>query len=109
MIYRGLVPLLAERLQKEHEEEKGHTTTVEVIEKKRILPSMGDRMDIGEVNIEIADDEIEWFCPGCHRTSQELSATNRTQIVTNPSTRYSPTVVCRGWYLSVVVLKRSES
>lgn len=71
---------LAEKLRKEHEEETGHTTTVEVVEEKRILPSQTDRMDIGETMLEIAEersDRIEWICPECERTGEELNTTNR--------------------------------
>lgn len=67
---------LAEKLRKEHEE-AGHTTTVEVVEEKRILPSQGDRMDIGERVIEIADAEIDWICPECHRSGEDLGTTRR--------------------------------
>jgi len=71
---------LAEKLRKEHEEEAGHTTTVRVIEEQRILPSQADRMEIGESMLEIAEersDRIEWICPECQRTGEELNSTKR--------------------------------
>jgi hypothetical protein len=70
---------LAEEFRKEHEAETGHTTTVEVIEEKRILPSQADRMAIGETTIEIADSEIDWICPECGRSGEELGTTRRCQ------------------------------
>ena len=71
---------LAEKLRKEHEAETGHSTTVRVIEEQRILPSQGDRMEIGESMLEIAEerhDRIEWICPECERTGEELNSTKR--------------------------------
>ncbi|EMA01832.1 hypothetical protein C437_15471 [Haloarcula vallismortis ATCC 29715] len=71
---------LAEKLRKEHEEETGHTTTVRVVEEQRILPSNGDRMEIGESMLEIAEERserIEWICPECQRTGEELNTTKR--------------------------------
>lgn len=68
---------LAEKLRKEHEEETGHTTTVEVVEEKRILPSQADRMDLGDHVIEMADGEVDWICPECRRSGEDLGTTNR--------------------------------
>jgi len=68
---------LAEKFRKEHEEETGHMTTVEVVEEKRILPSQADRMDLGERIIEMADAEVDWICPECHRSGEDLGTTNR--------------------------------
>jgi len=71
---------LAEQLRKEHENETGHTTTVRVIEEHRILPSQRDRIEIGESMLEIAEersDRIEWICPECQRTGEELDTTKR--------------------------------
>ena len=68
---------LAEKFRKEHEEETGHTTTVEVVDEKRILPSQADRMDLGEHVIEIADAEVDWICPECSRSGEDLGTTRR--------------------------------
>lgn len=68
---------LVERFRKEHEEETGHTTTVQVVEEQRILPSLGDRMTIGEATLDLADGEIDWICPECHRSGEELETTKR--------------------------------
>lgn len=68
---------LAEEFRKEHEEKTGHTTTVEVVEEKRILPSQADRMDLGEHVIEMADDEVDWICPECHLSGEDLGTTKR--------------------------------
>jgi len=71
---------LAESLRKDHEEESGHTTTVRVVEEERIIPSQRDRMEIGESMLAIAEERserIEWICPECHRTGEELNATKR--------------------------------
>lgn len=68
---------LVERFRKEHEVETGHTTTVHVVREERIIPSMGDRMSLGEYVIESADDEIMWICPECGRSGKEMNATKR--------------------------------
>jgi Zn finger protein HypA/HybF involved in hydrogenase expression len=68
---------LAEKFRKEHEAETGHTTTVEVIEEQRILPSQADRMAVGEATIDIADSEIDWICPECGCSGEELGTTKR--------------------------------
>jgi hypothetical protein len=71
---------LAERLREEHEEESGHTTTVEVVEESRILPSQVDRMEIGESMLDLAEtrsNRIEWICPECQRTGEQLDTNKR--------------------------------
>jgi len=71
---------LAEEFRKEHEEETGHTTTVCVINEQRILPSQDDRIEVGESMLKIAEersDRIEWICPECERSGEELNASKR--------------------------------
>ena len=68
---------LVEELRKDHEADTGHTTTVEVYRERRIIPSTRDRVDLGEYLIETADAEIEWICPECERSGEELNTTKR--------------------------------
>lgn len=71
---------LVEQLRKEHEEETEHTTTVEAIREERIVPSSMDRHELGEAMLELAErnhDRIEWICPGCEQSDEELNASKR--------------------------------
>jgi len=68
---------IAEKLRKDHEEETGHTTTVEVIREQRIVASQTDRLNLGEYVVEMADGEIEWICPKCKQRSADLGTTKR--------------------------------
>jgi len=71
---------LVERFRKEHEDETGHTTTVEAHREERILPSSTDRHKIGEAMLELAEqnhDRIDWICPECGKTGGELNTSKR--------------------------------
>lgn len=68
---------IIERLRLEHEEETGHTVTVETVEQKTIL---AERMSMMDTTLELADRAgvgIEWVCPECERTAEELDAGRR--------------------------------
>ena len=92
---------LAERFRKEHEEETGHTTTVEVVHEERILPTMKDRMAVGEAMLDLAEGErIECLCPECLRTGEELETTNRCPDCGEPLREVLPdggTDGCERW------------
>lgn len=69
---------LVERLRLDHEDDTGHQTTIEVVQQRTILAGKLDSMDLGEYLIDnIADSEIEWLCPDCEQTADELNASKR--------------------------------
>lgn len=69
---------IVERLRLDHEEETGHTVTVETLRQRTIVAKKSDEWSLGEWTIDnVADDVIEWICPDCEKTSEELEATKR--------------------------------
>lgn len=68
---------IIERMRLEHEEETGHTVTVEAIEQKTILADSYDMMDATLRLAEEGNDEILWICPECEKTGEELETTKR--------------------------------
>lgn len=66
-----------ETMRLEHEAETGHTVTVDAVEQKTILT---DRYAMTDATLTLAakqDIEIQWLCPECERTGEELGATKR--------------------------------
>ncbi|UXF50812.1 MAG: hypothetical protein HQRvContig01_12 [Haloquadratum phage sp.] len=71
---------LIERLRQDHEDDTGHRTTVECYRESRIVPDGNDRMVLGEAVLELAEergDRVDWICPECHRSGEELETTKR--------------------------------
>jgi len=68
---------IIERLRIQHEDETGHQTRVECVRESRIVPSMGDRIELGDAVIEMADDRVDWICPECHCSGEDLETTKR--------------------------------
>ena len=68
---------LVERHRLSHEEDTGHTTTVEMIRQRTILD--GTPGPDGLI-LDLATEQsvaIEWVCPECERTAADLDAARR--------------------------------
>ena len=67
---------LVEDFRREHEDETGHTTTVEVVRHRTIVEGRG----LDGVTLGIAEERavaIEWVCPECEQTAADLDAGRR--------------------------------
>ena len=65
---------IVERMRLEHEEDTGHTVTVEAVEQKTILVGS---WGMGEAGIDMAIEAgvgIEWVYPECEKTAEKLDA-----------------------------------
>lgn len=68
---------LVERHRLTHEEETNHTVTVETVRQRTILVGKFDHIEVSDFLLENADAVIEWLCPACERTAEELNASKR--------------------------------
>jgi rubrerythrin len=68
---------IVEQFRLDHETEMGHQTTVETVRQRTILAGAFDHMAFSDYLIEHADEVIEWLCPECERTADELDASKR--------------------------------
>lgn len=68
---------IIERLRLEHEDETGHQVTVETVRQQTIL---AEKMSMMDATLDIAseqDIEIDWICPECEQSAEDLGATKR--------------------------------
>ncbi len=76
---------IVEQFRLDHETETGHQTTVETVRQRTILANSLDGMEFAEFLIDdVADDRIEWVCPECDRTAEEMDATKRCPSCDEP-------------------------
>lgn len=68
---------IVERYRLDHEDETGHTVTVEAVRQRTIL---ADRFAMRDATLDLAEEQnarIRWICPECKRDAEELEATKR--------------------------------